>query len=71
MMLAGGQMKFVAATLAVVALVVGAFAQSSLGKWEVLQSWGQLPAGTTWGAASQVATTKEGQIVVFRRMNPS
>jgi DNA-binding beta-propeller fold protein YncE len=71
MMLAGGQMKFVAATLAVVALVVGAFAQSSAGKWEVLQSWGQLPAGTTWGAASQVATTKEGQIVVFRRMNPS
>ena len=71
MMLAGGQMKFVAATLAVVALVVGAFAQSSVGKWEVLQSWGQLPLGTTWGAASQVATTKEGQIVVFRRMNPS
>jgi DNA-binding beta-propeller fold protein YncE len=71
MMLAGGQMKFLATTLAVVALVVGAFAQSSAGKWEVLQSWGQLPAGTTWGAASQVATTKEGQIVVFRRMNPS
>jgi DNA-binding beta-propeller fold protein YncE len=71
MMLAGGQMKFVVATLAVVALVIGAFAQSSAGKWEVLQSWGQLPAGTTWGAASQVATTKEGQIVVFRRMNPS
>ena len=71
MMLAGGQMKFVAATLALVALVVGAFAQSPAGKWEVLQSWGQLPAETTWGAASQVATTKEGQIVVFRRMNPS
>jgi DNA-binding beta-propeller fold protein YncE len=71
MMLAGGHMKFVAATLAVIVLVIGAFAQAPAGKWEVLQSWGQLPAGTTWGAASQVATTKEGQIVIFRRMNPS
>jgi sugar lactone lactonase YvrE len=64
-------MKLVVAALAVIAVVVGAFAQSNTGNWEVLQSWGQLPAGTTWGAASQVATTKEGQIVIFRRMNPS
>jgi DNA-binding beta-propeller fold protein YncE len=55
------------------ALVAGAFAQSNAGsgKWEVLPAWGQLPAGSTWGAASQVSTTPEGQIVVFRRMVPS
>jgi DNA-binding beta-propeller fold protein YncE len=64
-------MKLIAAGLIVVALVVGALAQAPATKWEVLQTWGQLPAGTTWGAASQVATTKDGQIVVFRRMNPS
>jgi len=41
------------------------------GGWEVLPSWGQLPAGMTMGAASQVATTAEGQIIVFRRATPS
>src|SRR5262245_42435326 len=67
-------MKFVVAALVVGALVVSAAGQSSTGeggKWEVLSSWGQLPAGTAWGAASQVSTTPEGQIVVFRRMVPS
>jgi DNA-binding beta-propeller fold protein YncE len=64
-------MKLVAATLAIAAIVIGALAQAPATRWEVLQSWGQLPAGTTWGAASQVATTKDGQIVIFRRMNPS
>src|SRR4030095_8688413 len=56
------------------ALVLGALAQSTTpasSNWEVLPSWGQLPAGSTWGSASQVSTTPEGQIVVFRRMVPS
>src|SRR5262245_44261929 len=67
-------MKLGFTALVVVALVAGAVAQTPAPtntNWDVLPSWGQLPAGTTWGAASQVATTKEGQIVVFRRMNPS
>src|SRR6516225_8408134 len=54
---------------------VAVFAQSNAGnggKWEVLPSWGQLPAGTTnWGGPSQVSTTPEGQIVILRRMVPS
>src|SRR5215510_8468046 len=63
-------MKLGIAALVTIALVVGAFAQSNteVKKWEVLPSWGQSPAGSTWGAASQVSTTPEGQIVVFRRM---
>jgi len=51
------------------AVVAGAFAQG--GNWQVLESWGQLPAGLAWGGASQVSTTPEGQIVVFRRAVPS
>ena len=55
-----------------VIVVAGAFGQGGAnGGWEVLPSWGQLPAGMTMGAASQVATTSEGQIIVFRRMVPS
>ena len=50
-------------------VVAGAFAQA--GNWQVLESWGQLPAGLAWGGASQVSTTPEGQIVVFRRAVPS
>jgi peptidylamidoglycolate lyase len=61
-------MKYIVLTVAVCALALSAFGQS---KWEVLPSWGQLPEGATWGAPSQVATTREGQIVVFRRMVPS
>jgi len=56
------------------AIAIGALAQSNTpgsGKWEVLASWGQLPTGTAWGGASQVSTTPEGQIVVFRRATPS
>jgi len=67
-------MKIAVTVFMVAAFVIGALAQSnteSKNKWEVLPSWGQLPAGTTWGAASQVATTSEGQIIVFRRMVPS
>ena len=67
-------MKRVIAILTTVALGVGAFAQSNPAtnaNWEVLASWGQLPAGSNWGQPSQVATTPEGQIVVFRRMVPS
>jgi hypothetical protein len=55
-------------------VVVGALAQTNVAtssKWEVLVNWGQLPAGANWGALSQVSTTPEGQIVVFRRMVPS
>jgi len=60
-------------SVAIVVIAVGAFAQSGAGNsgWEVLPSWGQLPAGAVMGAASQVATTSEGQILVFRRMVPS
>jgi len=63
-------MKFAIGAIVVIAVVAGAFAQSNTGtsNWEVLATWGQLPAGTPWGAASQVATTAEGQIIVFRRM---
>jgi DNA-binding beta-propeller fold protein YncE len=56
------------------ASVVSALAQTSVAtnsKWEVLANWGQLPAGANWGAPSQVSTTPDGQIVVFRRMVPS
>jgi len=55
------------AVLAMVAVVPLADAQS---KWEVLPSWGDLPAGTTWGPASQASTTPDGQIVIFRREVP-
>jgi DNA-binding beta-propeller fold protein YncE len=70
---AEGSVKIGIAVFIIGALVVGAFAQSNAGsgRWEVLTAWGQLPAGSTWGAASQVSTTPEGQIVVFRRMVPS
>jgi len=66
-------MKLIIAALVMIALVVGALAQSNTEtkKWEVLPNWGQLPAGSIWGAASQLSTTPEGQIVVFRRMVPS
>lgn len=53
-------------------VVAGALAQSTaVSGWEVLPSWGQLPAGMTMGAASQVATTSDGRILVFRRAVPS
>ena len=55
------------AVLAVAAFVSLADAQS---KWEVLPSWGDLPAGTAWGPASQASTTPDGQIVIFRRAIP-
>ena len=55
------------AVLAMVAVVPLADAQS---KWEVLPSWGDLPAGTNWGPASQASTTPDGQIVIFRREVP-
>src|SRR5262249_7297773 len=64
---------FVIAIAAVVA-ALAAFAQSnppSSGKWEVLSSWGQLPAGVNWGGASQISTTPSGQIVIFRRTTPA
>jgi DNA-binding beta-propeller fold protein YncE len=40
------------------------------GAWEVLPTWGQLPSGLQWEAASQVSTTPDGQIVVLRRASP-
>ena len=66
-------MKLAITVSIAIAVVAGAFAQTTTpsSNWEVLASWGQLPAGTTWGAASQVATTAEGQIIVLRRMVPS
>jgi len=62
-------MKHVCAIMMGFTVVAGAFAQA--GNWQVLESWGQLPAGLAWGGASQVSTTPEGQIVVFRRAVPS
>jgi DNA-binding beta-propeller fold protein YncE len=61
-------------TFVIGAVVLSALAQTNVAtdsKWEVLVNWGQLPAGANWGAPSQVSTTPEGQIVVFRRMVPS
>jgi DNA-binding beta-propeller fold protein YncE len=43
--------------------------ESSSGNWEAV-SWGRLPAGMEWEAASQISTTPEGQIVVLRRASP-
>jgi peptidylamidoglycolate lyase len=63
-------MKLVAPTLVLCALALTAAAQSNA-NWEVLPSWGQLPAGANWGAPSQVSTTPDGRIVFFRRMVPS
>jgi len=67
-------MKWGSTALILLVLSAGALAQSAAGgqsNWEVLPAWGQLPAGANWGQPSQVATTPEGQIVVFRRMVPS
>jgi DNA-binding beta-propeller fold protein YncE len=60
-----------AVLLATLLLAAIAFGQGANGGWEVLPSWGQLPVGMTMGAASQVATTADGQILVFRRAVPS
>jgi sugar lactone lactonase YvrE len=66
-------MKAIGIILALGVLATGVLAQtnSSSSKWQVLDSWGQLPTGAAWGSPSQVATTAQGQIVVFRRMTPS
>src|SRR5215510_20345 len=67
-------MRLAAVAIVLCALAVSTLAQSNTAtndKWEVLPTWGQLPAGATWGAPSQVSTTPSGQIVVFRRMVPS
>jgi DNA-binding beta-propeller fold protein YncE len=61
-------------TLVLAAVVPFLVAQSNAprsGKWEVLPSWGDLPAGTTWGGASQASATLDGQIVIFRRDVPA
>jgi len=63
---------FVTLLLAVVVPFV--IAQSSAprsGNWEVLPSWGDLPAGTSWGGASQASASPDGQIVIFRRDVPA
>lgn len=67
-------MKWIIAVLVMVALAAGALGQTNTpanANWDVLAAWGQLPAGANWGQPSQVATTPEGQIVVFRRTLPS
>ena len=68
-------MKHVLLTAFVLTLLVtGMLAQSTApasGKWEVLASWGNLPGGVAWGGASQVSTTPDGQIVIFRRATPA
>ena len=65
--------------LAAVALMLGTLAGHVRGQsgpggsetWQVLEAWGRLPAGLEWGAASQISTTPDGQIVVLRRSNPA
>jgi DNA-binding beta-propeller fold protein YncE len=73
MLLRGGQMKtgltVLAATL--LAAAIGLAQAPANAGWEVLPSWGQPPAGMTMGQASQVATTADGNILVFRREVPS
>jgi DNA-binding beta-propeller fold protein YncE len=62
------------ATLALAAIGQLALAQSTAppsGKWEVLSSWGNLPAGMTWGGATQASATPEGNVVIFRRAVPA
>jgi len=61
-------------TLVLASLAASVLAQSNApagGRWEVLPSWGELPAGTTWGGPSQVSTTADGQIIIFRRDAPA
>ena len=68
-------MKRVLMATSILALVVTRMlAQSTApgsGKWEVLASWGNLPAGVAWGGASQASTNPDGQIVIFRRATPA
>ena len=67
-------MKAIVSLLLLCGLVTGVLAQTntvSTAKWQVLDSWGQLPAGAAWGSPSQVATSAQGQIIVFRRTLPS
>lgn len=65
---------FLTLTLALAAIAPIVLAQSSAPRssnWEVLPSWGDLPAGTAWGPASQASATPDGQIVIFRRAVPA
>ena len=67
-------MKAIVIVLVLVALATGVLAQTNPAenpKWKVMDSWGQLPAGTAWGSPSQVATSAQGQIIVLRRTTPS
>jgi DNA-binding beta-propeller fold protein YncE len=59
------------AAATILPLLVAQSNAPSSGNWEVLQSWGDLPAGTSWGGASQASATPEGQIVIFRRAVPA
>ena len=70
-------MRRIVLSITAIAIVLPLFvaAQSTAprsGNWEVLQSWGELPAGTTtWGGPSQASLAADGNIVVFRRSTPS
>jgi streptogramin lyase len=62
------------ATLALTAIVPLVGAQSDAprtSRWEVVSSWGNLPAGTEWGGATQASANPDGQIVIFRRAVPA
>jgi DNA-binding beta-propeller fold protein YncE len=66
--------QMIVALMAVAALAGLARAQSAgegTSRWQVLDSWGQLPADLTWGAASQISTTPDGNLLVLRRSNPA
>jgi DNA-binding beta-propeller fold protein YncE len=65
-------MKRLLSAIGVAVLITSLDAQSprlSTSDWEAV-SWGRLPAGLEWEAASQISTTPEGQIVVLRRASP-
>jgi hypothetical protein len=65
-------MKRLLSAIGVAVLIASLDAQSpglSTSNWEAV-SWGRLPTGLEWEAASQISTSSDGHIVVLRRASP-
>jgi DNA-binding beta-propeller fold protein YncE len=65
-------MKRLLSAIGVAVLITSLDAQSprlSTINWEAV-SWGRLPTGLEWEAASQISTSPDGHIVVLRRASP-
>jgi DNA-binding beta-propeller fold protein YncE len=65
-------MKRLLSAIGVAVLITSLDAQSprlSTSNWEAV-SWGRLPTGLEWEAASQISTSPDGHIVVLRRAAP-